>query len=238
MELSKFKNHRDPKYLKWLREQKCVVSGKKAQCAHHIRLGTNGGSSLKPSDYFCIPLINSYHTTGSDALHIIGEDTFLKKFNLNKTELFIYYLSKYLMEKYDYKYKEVDSDHILKELIDFANSKIITNTKRTPSHSKKPKSEKELKLEELKKENDKRIRKKIKKVAPSIKVKFKGNPVYERAKELKKENDKKIRENLKPEKSKTPINTEFKEAQKKLASEYRKKQYKKLKELKKAKVSS
>ena len=82
MEFSKHKNHRNPNYLIWLREQPCVASGEKAQCAHHVRLGTNGGSSLKPSDYFCIPLIHEYHTTGLFAIHVVGEDTFLNQSRL------------------------------------------------------------------------------------------------------------------------------------------------------------
>ena len=114
MELSKHKNHRNLKYLNWLRKQPCVVSGDKAQCAHHIRLGTNGGSSLKPSDYFCIPLLNEYHTTGSYAIHVVGENTFLKQLKLDRNKLFIQFLKQYLVEEFTVYFQlENLSDEVL-----------------------------------------------------------------------------------------------------------------------------
>jgi hypothetical protein len=92
----KLRAHRNPDYLNWLRLNPCVISHEPAEVVHHVRLGTNGGMGLKPSDYFCIPLLNNYHTTGKDAVHMIGEKSFIEKFNLDYEALFIHYLKKYL----------------------------------------------------------------------------------------------------------------------------------------------
>lgn len=211
MELSKHKNHRNLKYLSWLRGQACAVSGDKAQCAHHIRLGTNGGSSLKPSDYFCIPLLNEFHTTGAQALHIIGEDTFLTTHKLNKVELFNYYLKAYLKETFD-TYIQIDGRTAL-ELLVFMVELI---------EDKGP---------------EKKLRAK-KKAAPKTKlpkVSITENEFYQKSKELKKEHDRELRAKLKIKVPSQKIDTtsEYYLASKKKASEYRKQQYQKLKELRK-----
>ena len=243
MELFKHKNHRNSKYLNWLRQQNCVVSGKKAQCAHHIRLGTNGGSSIKPSDYFCIPLLNEFHTTGPDALHIIGEETFLKQFKLNKIQLFNYFLKKYLKEEFNTlidlnDQTELSLLKILIELIEKEGPSIPKTKKKKPSIAIDPAYQK---AKEIKKAKDKEIRQSLNT--------FKGNEFYEKAKELKRQRDKELRQSinkkttqkkssnteyyLKAKEAKKEQNKEFKEKQKQLMSAYRKEQYKKLKELKK-----
>jgi hypothetical protein len=211
MELSKHKNHRNLKYLAWLRSQPCAVSGDKAQCAHHIRLGTNGGSSLKPSDYFCIPLLNEFHTTGTEALHMIGEETFLNSYKLDKVELFNFYLKAYLKETFD-TYIQIEGRTPLEllafivELIeDKGPEKKLRTKKKTPAKSTLPK------------------------------VSITESEFYQKSKELKRERDKELRSKLKIKvpSQKIDTNSEYYLAAKKKASEFRKQQYQKLKELRK-----
>lgn len=232
MELSKHKNHRNTSYLSWLRKQKCVASGQKAQCAHHIRLGTNGGSSLKPSDYFCIPLLNEYHTTGLFAIHIVGEDTFLKQFKLDIDELFIGYLKQYLAEEHDtnIELKGMDERELIARLIHLIEEKFVRSDKpRNKSKSKKSKgstvvkksitdNEFYQKSKEEKKARDRQLRAKLKeneksvenesKLSPKKKVSkkassLKENEFYEKAKEQKRLNDKELRQKMKSSSKKT-----------------------------------
>ncbi|CBW25760.1 hypothetical protein BMS_0868 [Halobacteriovorax marinus SJ] len=207
LHLSKYTAHRNQKYLAWLREQSCVVSGKKAQCAHHIRLGTNGGTGLKPSDYFCIPLLNEYHTTGSSALHIIGEETFLAQFKIDSKKIFIYFLRKYLSENYDILYgiNNKSDEEVLFDLITIIESKIDRPIKKVKRQKPKEKpatpkvsiteSNYYQVAKKLKNERDKELRKKIKEssTTSSIKKQFKGNEFYEKAKEAKRLKDRELR---------------------------------------------
>lgn len=211
MELSKHKAHRNQKYLSWLRQQTCVVSNKKAECAHHIRLGTNGGTGIKPSDYFCLPLLNEYHTTGSSALHIIGEESFLKLFRLEPVTLFTKFLKDFLASEYDilYSLEKSDQKKCLSELIEIIESKNIKKAKKKTV-----------------------VKSKIK--APKIKTE-KEKEFYEIAKAMKRANDKELRDKLKQETD--PKQSEFyqkaKEAQKLKQKEYRDKNKKKVSEFRK-----
>lgn len=244
MELSKHRAHRNPKYLEWLRGQKCAVSGQPAECAHHIRLGTNGGAGLKPSDYFCIPLLNDYHVCGINALHVIGEETFLTRFGLDPKALFIRYLKRYLIETFDiYHMLEGRSqEETIAELIGLIENKL---PKLERPGKKKQKNKRSLaddefyqRAKELKKKRDKELRKKLKEKAPpakspskpSAKMSFKGNEAYERAKELKRQRDKELRKKLKAKNPPKPASLkgqEFyekaKEKRRQMDKEYRKK---------------
>lgn len=185
MQLSKHKNHRNSKYLAWLRTQKCAVSGQGAQCAHHIRLGTNGGTGIKPSDYFCIPLLNEYHVSGPSALHIIGEETFLSNFGLDPKKLFIQYLKDYLAQNLEvyYMLERKSDEEVIKDLIELIEEKM-------PKLHKAPKK--------APKKTPKKAPKNPKSLSKSPTSKsLKGDPYYEKAKELKRERDKELRKKLK-----------------------------------------
>jgi hypothetical protein len=239
MELTKHSNHRNAKYLSWLRKQNCVISGTKAQCAHHIRLGTNGGSSLKPSDYFCIPLLNEHHTTGPQALHMIGEDTFLTEYKLDKVQLFIGFLKQFLVDEFHTELKKVDTDPeaLLASLI----SEVENNTPKS-ERAKKPKkkvdqTEFQIQAKEAKRASDKELRDRLKKQKPKVKASsLKGNEFYEKAKEAKRISDKDLRDKLKKKTKKSSSETskselDYKAKQKELMSKYRKEQYQKSKEM-------
>jgi hypothetical protein len=212
LELTKYKNHRDPKYLNWLRQQNCVVSELKAQCAHHVRLKTNGGCSLKPSDYFCIPLTNDSHTTGSNALHIIGEETFIAQHSLDCIELFSFYLKKYLLEQFDFYYmlKHESSLELLANLISIIEVKSTPNIVRSKpiSAAKKPalKDDYYQKSKKLKNEYDKELRKKLKQhKSLQPQKKSEDDEFYQIAKELKRNQQKVLRAKAKETMKITPL---------------------------------
>ena len=228
MELTKYNNHRSTKYLNWLRNRPCVISGQKAECTHHIRLGTNGGTALKPSDYFCIPLLHEFHTVGPQALHIIGEDSFLKKFNLNKTELFVKCLSQYLIDKFDthIQLRDITDEALLEVIVKLLEEK---DPFKVSSKKNKPKkdnvavpkvsitqSEFYQKAKELKRIKDREIRAKLKEQKiVTISKPLMDKDFYEKAKEAKRVKDRKLRDKNREK-----------------MSQYRKEQYKKMKELK------
>jgi len=78
MQIPKNKPSRDRKFLDWLREQPCLVTGRygnpdiETVDPAHFRWGTNGGTSMKPSDYFANPLIHSEH----DKQGRVGEEAY------------------------------------------------------------------------------------------------------------------------------------------------------------------
>lgn len=179
-----------------------MISGEKAECAHHIRLGTNGGSSLKPSDYFCIPLLNEYHATGLFALHIIGEGTFFELFKLDKNQLFIKYLKQFLDDVYDtdIEIKTDDHEKVIAYMIDLIES--LSTKKDRPTKAKnKSITENEFyqKAKEQNRIRDKELRAKLKSESDSpLKSSLKENEYYQKVKELKRIQDKEYRAKMKP----------------------------------------
>ena len=69
------KGKRSPSHLKWIRGHDCAVSNKDCKGkieAAHVRRGTDGGSGVKPSDKWTIPLCGYHH----QQQHREGEITF------------------------------------------------------------------------------------------------------------------------------------------------------------------
>ncbi len=219
MEFAKHKNHRNTGYLSWIRKQSCIISGAKAQCAHHIRLGTNGGSALKPSDYFCIPLLNKFHTTGSEAIHIIGEASFFDFFDIEISSIFQGYLAKYLSEVHGQSHKV---DHL--DVFD-AIAHLIEEIEGHRPEPKKSKSKTKTKT----------------KTETKCKTKNTETEFYQKAKEAKRIKDKELRDQLKlnkpkikakvynPKKSSIVTTSEYYQKSKEKQSAYRKEQYQKAK---------
>jgi len=63
---------RDNNYLKFIRTLECVVCGNPHVEAAHLRMRTNGGMGMKPSDSWVIPLCSAHHKMQ----HQIGEEKF------------------------------------------------------------------------------------------------------------------------------------------------------------------
>jgi len=65
-------------HLQWVRGHECAAGHRNAEgCggnieAAHVRIGTDGGTSMKPSDRFVIPLCSTHHRHQ----HTVGETTF------------------------------------------------------------------------------------------------------------------------------------------------------------------
>lgn len=73
---------RCPSHLSWIRGHCCAIDGKNGHIcsgkieAAHVRTGTDGGLSVKPSDTFTIPLCAEAHREQ----HQIGEPAFERKY--------------------------------------------------------------------------------------------------------------------------------------------------------------
>ena len=63
---------RDNKHLKFIRQLECVLCGSPFVEAAHLRIGTDGATSMKPSDCWVLPLCSPHHRLQ----HQIGERTF------------------------------------------------------------------------------------------------------------------------------------------------------------------
>lgn len=73
--MTNFRNppKKDRKHLAFIRKLPCIISGTDQQIeAAHIRYQTDGGTSLKPSDFWTVPLNTMVHKKQ----HNIGEKSF------------------------------------------------------------------------------------------------------------------------------------------------------------------
>ena len=68
---------RNKKHLKFIRELECVFCASPFVQAAHLRIGTDGGMGLKPSDHWVTPLCHAHHSKQ----HQIGERTFWKGYD-------------------------------------------------------------------------------------------------------------------------------------------------------------
>lgn len=69
---------RSAKHLNFIRKQPCIITGEKGE-ACHIRILSDGGTSIKPSDFYCISL----HTDLHRQQHYLGEISFYQKWSIN-----------------------------------------------------------------------------------------------------------------------------------------------------------
>jgi hypothetical protein len=96
--------YRNQKYLTWVKNRNCLVTGKEAEVAHHVRFkDSTSGMGLRPSDYRVLPLLNSYHTTGGSAIHRIGALTFYRTFRINPDQAILMQMVDYLKETFQEK---------------------------------------------------------------------------------------------------------------------------------------
>ena len=78
--------YRSIKHLNFIRKQPCIISDQFDCQACHIRILSDGGTGLKPSD-FAIPMIYQYHRLSHD----MGEISFFTKFKINPYEIALFY---------------------------------------------------------------------------------------------------------------------------------------------------
>lgn len=76
---------RCPSHLAWIRGHECAIAGRAGHVcdgkieAAHVRTGTDGGLSVKPSDTWTIPLCADAHRRQ----HAIGEASFERLFQID-----------------------------------------------------------------------------------------------------------------------------------------------------------
>ncbi len=242
-------NYRNQKYLDWIRQNRtCLVSGKKAEVAHHVRDNDNAsGVGLKPSDYRVLPLLHSYHTTGSSAIHRIGPLSFYKKFKVDPLVVMVEQMKDYLLSIYDCRTVAPDSlrdDELLsfyenkieelrpeqekqRELKSIKKKKERTRQVNRKKREELKEEESFLKAQEEKKSYERMVYEKSKEFKPKQKVPKMSEEQKAKQREARKEYLKSVKE-----RSKDQLD-EMKRKQR----EFRKEQYKKLKELKKQWVS-
>jgi len=78
--------YRSAKHLNFIRKQTCIISGQDDVQACHIRVLSDGGVGLKPSD-FTIPMHYQFHKMQHD----LGEIKFYARFGINPYEKSLYY---------------------------------------------------------------------------------------------------------------------------------------------------
>jgi hypothetical protein len=81
-------NRLQPAHLAFIRKLSCVRCGTPWRIeAAHVRIGTDGGTGLKPSDCYAVPLCGECHTTGIGAQHRCGELTFWSRLRVDPLAL-------------------------------------------------------------------------------------------------------------------------------------------------------
>lgn len=78
------RGRRSPAHRAWIRGHCCSACGSDTaiECAH-VRNGTDGGMSMKPSDAWCISLCKTCHTEQ----HQVGEPEFERRRNIHMKAL-------------------------------------------------------------------------------------------------------------------------------------------------------
>jgi hypothetical protein len=84
-ETGRDKRARSPAHLSFVRGHECSVSGCKGVPIEvaHVRVGTDGGTGLKPSDNWTISLCREHH----QEQHAIGEPAFEARRRINMKDL-------------------------------------------------------------------------------------------------------------------------------------------------------
>lgn len=84
-------NKRSPAHRAFVRSHACSACGSLVaiECAH-VRDGTGGGMSMKPSDRWCISLCKACHTEQ----HALGEKSFEKRHGIDMAALAIEFVKR------------------------------------------------------------------------------------------------------------------------------------------------
>jgi len=86
--------YRDKEYLAFIRALPCLVCGAESE-PHHWRKGADGGTGMKPSDCFALPLCHEHHMEA----HRVGEATFAERRNFEPWRAVAFLMRDYLQEK-------------------------------------------------------------------------------------------------------------------------------------------
>lgn len=102
--------YRNEEYLKWIRSQPCCLTKQEPFGwvpieACHYRIGQDGGTSLKPSDYRVLPMTSEQHRRQ----HAEGEETFWNRWHTDPRRLIIRHMVRYIEEKFGLT---IEMDHL------------------------------------------------------------------------------------------------------------------------------
>jgi hypothetical protein len=92
MSFPKNKRYESKDFIAYIKTLPCLVCGKEATAHHWITVGAGG------SDLTAVPLCQNHHTS-EEGFHVLGRDTFTKRYNIDIQWLRILYLEGYIMEK-------------------------------------------------------------------------------------------------------------------------------------------
>lgn len=73
---------RDWNYRRWIRSLPCCACSS-TQYVEAAHTGEDGGTSMKASDYSCVPLCAWCHRCGPESYHVIGKHAFERLHGLN-----------------------------------------------------------------------------------------------------------------------------------------------------------
>ncbi|PZQ45019.1 MAG: hypothetical protein DI551_08720 [Micavibrio aeruginosavorus] len=97
----KSRTRRDAKHLAFIRKLYCCSCGGTGSQAAHIRIGTDGGAGLKPSDRYTVPLCGDCHRrqheigersfhVSLDKVHKLADDLYAISGNVEKGNLLVW----------------------------------------------------------------------------------------------------------------------------------------------------
>jgi len=89
--MKKKKRYQNEKYIEFIKQQPCCISGKLNVDPHHTKSKGSGGSDL-----MCIPLSHELHVE----CHTIGKKTFQAKYNINFEVIVFDLLQKFIEREY------------------------------------------------------------------------------------------------------------------------------------------
>jgi len=92
--IQKNKRYQSEKYLKFIRSQPCIISGKQAE-PHHVRINSNAGTGRKPDDTYCLPLLRKHH----QEWHRKGNGYMEDKYYINIYHTLFWMVKKYIEEQ-------------------------------------------------------------------------------------------------------------------------------------------
>lgn len=85
------KPHRDKKYLAWVAELPCSITGMRPVHVHHLIGHGMKAVGGKTSDYLAMPLAPQLHSEGPQAIHVVGSGAWESEFG-SQTDLALFTL--------------------------------------------------------------------------------------------------------------------------------------------------
>ena len=91
----KKKPWRSNAYLIYIRQQSCIICQHPETDAHHVRIQSNAGTGIKPSDFYGVPLCRLHHLES----HHYGRNTFFERHGVDIFEELFKIVAGFLKEE-------------------------------------------------------------------------------------------------------------------------------------------